>query len=75
MSVGFFASLPRLFAAERVIESFASPLNATLGGVPFCSAFADVDKAFGSLGDALEPTVLAEAVAAATSSVVIQATA
>ena len=55
---GFQAALtPACFRVLRRrlgvrMELFASPLNAFWA--PFCSAFADVDAPFGSLGSALE---------------------
>lgn len=46
---GTFAVLRSYF--ECAVECFASPLNAR--SAPFCSAFADVDAPFGSLGSFL----------------------
>jgi hypothetical protein len=47
---GTFAVLRRYFGCHS--ECFASPLNAR--SFPFCSAFADVDTAFGSVGSFLD---------------------
>jgi len=47
---GAFAVLRSAFGTT--METFASPLNARSS--PFCSAFADTDKAFGSSGSFLE---------------------
>ena len=47
---GAFAVLRSAFGTN--METFASPLNARTS--PFCSAFADTDRAFGSVGSFLE---------------------
>ena len=43
-----FSRLKSLWGVE--FEGFASPLNASLGAGRYCSAFADTDAPFGSLG-------------------------